>query len=246
MNNFQTHACENVLVPPSWSDIKILTKVVVAFKLWSGWLSDKNEASMVSILVSDSRNIRAHQSTHHVSKILIGVTSCEVTEVPPAKPKRDLLFPRIEVKILNLFTELVLFWHTVDLGSILKHSIRCLKSVDSVAWELLLHEWVVSAGAFHAKPNVLSLSLDCLWEISEADSLCHLASLGQFSLVDVLVVTGFSQSIFRLGVFEHLDSPRIVWFVEFFSQASKNVSHLFDVDHTPSEISFSVFVFEFD
>ena len=35
VNNFQTHACENVLVPPSWSDIKILTEVVIALKLWS-------------------------------------------------------------------------------------------------------------------------------------------------------------------------------------------------------------------
>ena len=104
----------------------------------------------------------------------------------------------------------------------------------------------MSAGAIHANENGLSLRLDSLWEIPEAESLCHLASLGQFSLVDVLVVTGFSQSIFRLGVFEHLDSLGIVWFIEFFSQASKNVSHLFDVDRAPFDISLSLLVFKFD
>ena len=47
--------------------------------------------------------------------------SCEVTEVPPAEPEGNFLFPGMEVKVLNYGTELVFSGHIEVLGSIVKH-----------------------------------------------------------------------------------------------------------------------------
>ena len=49
--------------------------------------------------------------------------SGEVTEVPPAEPEGNFLFPGMEVKVLNYGTELVFSGHIEVLGSIVKHSL---------------------------------------------------------------------------------------------------------------------------
>ena len=89
-----------------------------------------------------------------------------MTEVPPAEPNVNFFFPGIEVELLNSGTVLVFSGHFVDLGSIVKHRLCRVNSVDLVLWEHFQHFRVVSAAAIHTKENVPSLVLGISVETS--------------------------------------------------------------------------------
>ena len=92
-----------------------------------------------------------------------------MAEVPPAEPEGNLFFPGMEVKALNCGTELVFSGHIEVHGSIVKHSLRGINSVDLVGWELSLHGREMSAAAVHTKENIPSLVLGKSIEVSGQD-----------------------------------------------------------------------------
>ena len=97
--------------------------------------------------------------------------SGEVTEVPPAEPEGNFLFPGMEVKVLNCGTELVFSGHIEVLGSIVKHSLWGVNSIDFVAREQSIQDWEVPADAVHATSHGPSLVLGLMVEVFGQDSL---------------------------------------------------------------------------
>ena len=54
VNNIGTQISEDVLVELCWSDIKLLSKMLVALDFWTGWLSKEDVASLMALCVSES------------------------------------------------------------------------------------------------------------------------------------------------------------------------------------------------
>ena len=136
-----------------------------------------------------------------------------MTEVPPAEPEGNFLFPGMEVKVLNCGTELVFSGHIEVLGSIVKHSLCSVNSVDSVVWKHFRQSKVVSAAAIHTTENVHHSLLETTVLASGQDFLKHASSPGPLGFVNKVVDTRVEHSSFPRGLSEHLDSLGIVWFV---------------------------------
>ena len=62
VSNSETHVSEDVLIEGDWSDHKTLAKVVVVLEVLTGWLGNKEEASMTVFLVLGSVLSRSSQS----------------------------------------------------------------------------------------------------------------------------------------------------------------------------------------
>ncbi len=54
VNNIETQVPEDVLVELCWPAIKLLSKVVVALDLWTGWLGKEDVASLNALVVPES------------------------------------------------------------------------------------------------------------------------------------------------------------------------------------------------
>ena len=54
VNNIETQISEDVLVELCWPAIKLLSKVVVALDLWTGWLGKEDVASLNALVVPES------------------------------------------------------------------------------------------------------------------------------------------------------------------------------------------------
>ena len=59
VNNSETHISEDVLIEGDWSDHKTLAKVLVVLELLTSWLSNKEEARLLSGQVFDTISSRA-------------------------------------------------------------------------------------------------------------------------------------------------------------------------------------------